>query len=204
MNSCRSRPETRVGRGQTLLSHSSRAISRAGGKGAEKEGLKKVKEGISLLSIPSPTPPPPPASSPQRPCRSCARPRLAGALQPEALREGRRMALGTSRARSCGLARGNSRAWRQSLFRPSERGAAPWRGWYASPPMTRRGPTWADPWPTGAARSAGNRGAKRSRTGPSPERSSHPAIHRSPDPPHVRRATTTPHAPRRRSRRRSL
>ena len=60
MNSCRSRSETRVGRGQTLLSHSSRAISRAGGKGAEKEGLKKVKEGISLLSIPSPTPPPAP------------------------------------------------------------------------------------------------------------------------------------------------
>jgi hypothetical protein len=60
MNSCRSRSETRLGRGQTLLSHSSRAISRAGGKGAEKEGLKKVKEGISLLSIPSPTPPPAP------------------------------------------------------------------------------------------------------------------------------------------------
>lgn len=65
MNSCRSRPETRVGRGQTLLSHSSRAISRgggAGGRGAEKEGLKKVKEGISLLSIPSPTPHPPPCT----------------------------------------------------------------------------------------------------------------------------------------------
>ena len=60
MNSCRSRSESRVGCGRTLLSHSSRAISRAGGKGAEKEGLKKVKEGISLLSIPSPTPPPAP------------------------------------------------------------------------------------------------------------------------------------------------
>ena len=60
MNSCRSRSETRVAGGWTLLSHSSRAISRAGGKGAEKEGLKKVKEGISLLSIPSPTPPPAP------------------------------------------------------------------------------------------------------------------------------------------------
>ncbi len=54
--------------------------------------------------------------------------------------------------------RGNSRAWRQSLFRRSERGTGGWRGWYAPPPGTRRGPTWANPWPTGVARSGGESG----------------------------------------------
>lgn len=57
-----------------------------------------------------------------------------------------------SRQESRCYARGNSRAWRQSLFRVSECGAFWWRRWFPHPPGTRRGPTWADPWPTGASR----------------------------------------------------
>ena len=135
--------------------HASRARGR-------KAGIERLND-LSLSESSSPVP----ASPPQRPCRSCARPRLAGALQPKALRQGRRMALGTPGPSLRIDARGNSRAWRQSLFRPSERGVGVWRGWYASPPMTRRGPTWADPWPTGSPRSGRDSGRSTpQRTGP--------------------------------------